>query len=128
MGNHPHICQDDLGAPRAWGVIAADMAEEVRIQREKMVESIVESDDELTLRYLEGEEIGPEELKAALRRAAISSRLVPVLCGAALRNKGVQPLLDAVIDYLPSPLDVPAVKGQVPGSDEWVERPTDENA
>ena len=104
------------------------MADEVATQREKMVELIVESDDELTLRYLEGDEITNDELKAALRRATISLRLVPVLCGSSLKNKGVQNLLDAVIDYLPGPLDVPPVKGQVPGSEDWVERPTDENA
>src|SRR5204863_27763 len=85
------------------------------------------SDDELTLRYLEGEEIGPDELKEALRRAANESRLVPVLCGSALKNKGVQLLLDAVIAYLPSPLEVPPVKGLEPGDDEWVERPTEED-
>jgi elongation factor G len=126
--NRAHIYTDDLGTTMQSTEIPADMVEEVTAQREKMVESIVESDDELTLRYLEGEEISAEELKAALRRATIDSRLVPVLCGAALRNKGVQPLLDAVIDYLPSPIDVPPVKGIEPGSDEWVERPTDENA
>ena len=96
----------------------ADMAAEVAKQREKMVELIAESDDELTLRYLEGEEITPEELKAALRRATIDLKLVPILCGSSLKNKGVQLLLDAVLDYLPSPLDVPPVKGLLPGSDE----------
>jgi elongation factor G len=126
--NRAHIYADDLGTTMETQDIPADMTEEVRVHREKMVELIVESDDELTLRYLEGEEIGPEELKEALRRAANESRLVPVLCGSALKNKGVQLLLDAVIDYLPSPLEVPPVKGQEPGSDEWIERPTDENA
>jgi elongation factor G len=126
--NRAHIYADDLGTTMETQDIPADMTEEARVQREKMVELIVESDDELTLRYLEGEEIGPDELKEALRRAANESRLVPVLCGSALKNKGVQLLLDAVIDYLPSPLEVPPVKGIEPGSDEWVERPTDENA
>jgi elongation factor G len=126
--NRAHIYTDDLGTTMESGDIPADMAEEAATQREKMVELIVESDDELTLRYLEGEEITAEELKAALRRATIDSRLVPVLCGSALKNKGVQLLLDAVIEYLPSPIDVPAVKGLEPGSDEWMERPTDENA
>ncbi len=123
-----YIYTDDLGTHLQSLDIPADMVDEVAAQREKMVELIVESDDELTLRYLEGEEITPAELKAALRRATIDGRLVPVLCGAALRNKGVQLLLDAVIDYLPSPLDIPPVKGIVPGTDEVIERPTDENA
>jgi elongation factor G len=122
-----YIYTNDLGTNVQETDIPADMADEVATQREKMVELIVESDDELTLRYLEGDEISPEELKAALRRATIALRLVPVLCGSSLKNKGVQLLLDAVIDYLPSPLDVPPVKGIVPGHDEPVERATDEN-
>ncbi|MGA7730465.1 MAG: elongation factor G [Chloroflexia bacterium] len=123
-----YIYTNDLGTDVQETDIPADMADEVGIQREKMVELIVESDDELTLRYLEGEEISPAELKEALRRATNALRLVPVLCGSSLKNKGVQQLLDAVIAYLPSPLDVPPVKGQRPGSDEVIERPTDENA
>jgi elongation factor G len=123
-----YLYTNDLGTDVKETEIPPDMMDEYNAQREKMVELIVESDDELTLRYLEGDEITPEELKAALRRATISLRLVPVLCGSSLKNKGVQQLLDAVIDYLPSPLDVPPVTGIVPGQDEPVERPTDENA
>jgi elongation factor G len=126
--NKAYIYTDDLGTIMESADIPADMQDEVTTQREKMIELIVESDDELTLRYLEGEEITSEELKAALRRATLTTRLVPVLAGSSLKNKGVQLLLDAVIDYLPSPLDVPPVKAQLPGSDEWVEIPTDENA
>jgi len=126
--NRAYIYTDDIGTMIESSDIPADMVDEVATQREKMVELIVESDDELTLRYLEGEEITPDELKAALRRATLHSRLVPVLCGSALKNKGVQLLLDAVVEYLPSPLEVPAVKGVVPGRDEPVETPTDENA
>jgi elongation factor G len=122
------IYTNDFGTDVQETDIPADMADEVATQREKMVELIVESDDELTLRYLEGDEITNEELKAALRRATVTLRLVPVLCGSSLKNKGVQNLLDAVIDYLPGPLDVPPVKGVVPGSEDWIERPTDENA
>jgi len=121
------IYTDDIGANIQETDIPVDMADEVATQREKMVELIVESDDELTLRYLEGDEITNDDLKAALRRATIGLRLVPVLCGSSLKNKGVQLLLDAVIAYLPSPLDVPPVKGLLPGTEEWVERPTDEN-
>ena len=118
---------EDLGVEAQEGEIPVDMVAEVAKHREKMVELIAESDDELTLRYLEGEEITTEELKAALRRATIDLKLVPILCGSSLKNKGVQLLLDAVLDYLPSPLDVPPVKGLLPGSDEVVERSTDEN-
>ncbi len=78
--------------------------------RSYMVERIAETNEDLTLKFLEGEEIGVEELYVALRNAVIHSKLVPVLCGTALRNKGVQLLLDAVVRYLPSPLDVPPVK------------------
>ncbi|MEO6457609.1 MAG: elongation factor G [Chloroflexia bacterium] len=126
--NRAFIYTDDLGTTMENSDIPADMADEVRTHREKMIELIVESDDELTLRYLEGEEISNDELISALRRATIDNRLVPILCGSSLKNKGVQQLLDAVIAYLPSPLDVPPVMGLVPGQEEPVERPTDENA
>ncbi len=76
-----------------------------------MVESIAETDDKLLEKYLSGEEVTNDELKAALRRATIANRLQPVICGTAFKNKGVQPLLDAVVDYLPSPLDVPPIEG-----------------
>ncbi|HEY4723914.1 MAG TPA: elongation factor G, partial [Anaerolineae bacterium] len=91
-----------------------------------LVERIAESDEGLTHRYLEGETFSVEELKQALRRATIANKLVPVLCGSSLKNKGVQPMLDAVIDYLPSPLDIPAVTGLNPDIDETEPRPTDD--
>ena len=95
--------------------------------REKMVETIVETDDQLMEKYLEGQEISVEELRRALRKATIERTLVPVLCGSAFKNKGVQPLLDAVIDYLPSPIDLPPVKGINPKTGEVEERkPLDE--
>jgi elongation factor G len=93
-----------------------------------MVELIAETDEELTMLYLEGEEIDNASLKSALRAATLSSKLVPVLTGSALKNKGVQPMLDAVIEYLPSPLDVPAVMGVDPKTDEEVMRPADPSA
>ena len=99
---------DDLGTKSEATDIPANMADEVRQHRERMVELIAETDEELTLRYLEGEEISAEELRRALRAATISGKLVPVLCGTALKNKGVQAMLDAVIHYLPSPLEIPA--------------------
>jgi elongation factor G len=93
-----------------------------------MIEQIAETDDELTLKYLEGEEITIEELKAGLRRAVIAGEATPVYCGSSLRNKGVQLVLDAVIDYLPSPKDVPPVIGMDPRTEEEIERPAEDNA
>ena len=90
------------------------MVEETDTRRHDLIERVVEMDDALMMRYLDGEEIPVEELKRALRLGVISNRLVPVLCGSALRNKGVQPLLDGVVDYLPSPLDIPPVMGLTP--------------
>jgi elongation factor G len=92
------------------------------------VERIVELDDDLTMRYLEGEAISIDELKAALRRGVLNNEVAPVFCGTSLRNKGVQPLLDAVVDYLPSPLDVPDVIGHHPKTGEEVTRPPQDNA
>jgi len=95
--------------------------------REKLMEALVEKDDELMLKYLEGEEISPDELKAVLRKLVLNVEIIPVLCGSAFKNKGVQLLLDAVIDYLPSPLDVPAVKGINPQTDKEDIRSADDN-
>jgi elongation factor G len=108
--------------------IPADLVLTVEEQRERMVEQIAENDDELTLKYLEGEPISVEELRNALRKAVIANLATPVYCGSSLRNKGVQPLLDAIIDYLPSPLEVPPVRGFVPNKDKEVERPADDDA
>ena len=102
-----------------------DMVEEYK---ELMLETISESDDEIMEKYLSDEEIDEKTLKKAIRRATIGLKLVPVFCGAALRNKGIQPLLDAIVEYLPSPLDIPPVKGQVPGTDREEERPPDPKA
>jgi elongation factor G len=96
--------------------------------RDRMIEKIAEVDDELTLKYLEGEEITVDELKAALRKAVIANIATPVYCGSSLRNKAVQPLLDAIVDYLPSPLEVPPVRGYIPDKDKEVERPPDDDA
>ncbi|HEX9115612.1 MAG TPA: elongation factor G, partial [Anaerolineae bacterium] len=119
---------DLLGANPEPITIPEDLVAQCREARDALVERVAETDEELTLKYLEGAEISIDELKAALRRATIANRLVPVLCGSSLRNKGVQLLLDAVVDYLPSPLDIPAVKGTNPDTDEEVERPADPNA
>ncbi len=102
--------------------IPAELRAEAEKAREAMVEKVVETDDALLHRYLEEHHITPEELRAALRKATIAGTVVPVLCGAALRNKGVQPMLDAVVHYLPSPLDVPPVEGLDPKSGETLVR------
>jgi elongation factor G len=100
--------------PIQRGPVPADMADEVAKYREQVVERVIELDDELMERYLGGEEISHEEIRATLRKATIAGTLIPVLCGTALKNKGVRPLLDAVVDYLPSPLDIPPVTGTNP--------------
>jgi elongation factor G len=102
--------------------IPADLVEAAAKHRDLLIERVAEQDESLTERYLEGEAISVEELKAALRHATIGGQLVPVLCGSALKNKGVQLLLDAVVDYLPSPLDIPPVAGIDPKTDEPVLR------
>jgi elongation factor G len=116
------VWEDDLGKEPREIEIPADLREQMVAAREHMIEQIAESDDELTLKYLEGEPISVEELKKALRRAVIAGEATAVFCGSSLRNKGVQPLLDGVIDYLPSPADIPPVKGTNPRSNQESER------
>jgi len=109
--NKGWIFSGDVDAePEAIG-IPQDYGEKVREQREILLESLAEEDDEFMAAYLEGRAVTPSEIRAALRRACTANKIVPVLCGSALKNKGVQPLLDAVVNYLPSPLDVPPVQG-----------------
>ncbi|HLV99906.1 MAG TPA: elongation factor G [Ktedonobacterales bacterium] len=102
---------DDLGTKSDETTIPADLAEEAAKHRDFLIERVAETDEELTLKYLEGEEITHDEIRGALRKAAIEGKLIPVLCGSALKNKGVQAMLDGVIHYLPSPLDVPPAVG-----------------
>jgi len=97
------IWKDELGTTPEESDVPADLKAEFEDRRGKMIEQIAEADDDLTFKYLEGEEISTQELKQGLRRAVISGKAAPVYCGSALRNKGVQPLLNAVVDYLPSP-------------------------
>src|SRR5205085_936255 len=92
----------------------------------QMVETIVENDDDLLHKYMEGEAMSPEELKASLRKSTIALKLFPVICGTAFKNKGVQPLLDAVVDFLPSPLDIPPIKAIDPDSGKEVIRKADD--
>jgi len=99
-----------------------------RDKREKLIEALADFDDHLLEKYLGGEDISPVEIKMVLRKAVLSGKLVPVLCGTAFKNKGVQPLLDAIVDYLPSPLDVPAVEGEIPGKDIKENRPANPKA
>jgi len=105
------VFTDTLGEKPSVEEIPADMVEAAQAARESMIERIAETDDDLTMKFLEGEEISNADLQKALRKAVIASELVPVMCGTALRNKGIQPLLNAVVRYLPSPLDVPPVTG-----------------
>ncbi len=113
---------ETLGAKFEVEEVPAELREEAEHYREKMVESIAEHHDDLLEKYLAGETINVLELKAALREATIMQKITPVLCGSAFKNKGVQPLLDAVVDYLPSPMDIPPVKGVNPDDESFMER------
>ena len=114
---------DETGARFAEEEVPADMADQVKEQREKLVEEIASTDEVLLEKYLNGEELSVDELKLALRKAVIANRIVPVLAGSSLRNKGVQPMLDAVVDFLPSPQDLPNIRGRNPKTDQEEERP-----
>lgn len=105
------IYTDDLGTKSELADIPEDMVDLVQEYREKLLEAVAEVDEELMLKYLEGEELTEEEIKRGIRQATIDVKFIPVLCGSSFKNKGVQPLLDAVVDYLPSPLDIPSVRG-----------------
>ncbi|HLJ34707.1 MAG TPA: elongation factor G, partial [Ktedonobacteraceae bacterium] len=122
------IFTDDLGTKSDHTDVPTGMEAETTQHREFLIERIAETDEELTLKYLEGEEITKEELVAALRKATIAGTLVPVLCGTALKNKGVQAMLDAVIAYLPSPQEIPAPTGINPDTDETVTREVNDSA
>ncbi|MCM3737738.1 elongation factor G [Bacillus cytotoxicus] len=113
---------NDLGTDIERVEIPAEHKELADEYRGKLIEAVAELDEEMMMKYLEGEEITVEELKAGIRKATTSVEFFPVICGSAFKNKGVQILLDAVIDYLPSPLDVPAIKGTLPDTEEEVER------
>ncbi len=116
------IYKDDLGKEMEITDIPDEIRDLAEEYREKLLEAIAEQDEELMMKYLEGEELTTEEIISAIRKATINVDIVPVLCGSAYKNKGVQMLLDAVVDYLPSPVDLPAVKGMKPNSDEEIER------
>ena len=121
---------ESLGAEYEVEEIPAELKKKAAAYHQILIETVVENDDqdELMHKYIEGETIGEAELKAALRRATLKMKVFPVICGTAFKNKGVQPMLDAVVDYLPSPLDVPPVTGIDPNTGKEVERPADDNA
>jgi elongation factor G len=116
---------NDLGDQIEVGDIPAELADEAATWREQMIESLADHDDDIAHKFLEGEEIDADQLRRALRAATLAYQLVPVLCGSALKNKGIQPMLDGVIDFLPSPLDVPPVTGLDPRSNDEITRHTD---
>jgi len=116
--NEAIIYVDDLGTQAEETEVPEDMKDLVEEYRSQLIEAVAETDEELMMKYLEGEELTEEEIKAALRKATISGELVPVVCGSSYRNKGVQLLLDAIVEYLPSPVDIPPVKGINPDTGE----------
>ena len=116
------IYTDDLGKTSEATEIPEDMQEQAEEYRQALLDAVAESDDELMMKYLEGEELTKEEIKAGVRKATIACKMTPVFCGSSYKNKGVQPLLDGVVDYMPSPLDIPAIKGVDPDTGEEDER------
>ncbi len=119
--------EDELGTKFEDESIPADMLDMAKEWRDKLVESVAETDEVLMEKYLEGEELTEAEIKGAIRKACIANEMVPVFCGSAYKNKGVQLMLDGVVDYMPSPLDIPPIKGIHPKTDAEIERPADDN-
>ncbi|MCD5326044.1 MULTISPECIES: elongation factor G [Pontibacillus] len=126
IGMQAYFYEDDLGTRLEAREIPDEYKEQAEEYRGKLIEAVAESDEELMMRYLEGEEFTNEELMAAIRQATLNVDFYPVLCGSAFKNKGVQLLIDAVLDYLPSPLDVPPIEGFVPRTEEAVVRKADD--
>ncbi len=122
-----YFYKDDLGKVIEEGPIPDDMKADVEKYRSILVEAVAEQDEELMMKYLEGEELTEEEIRAGIRKATIAVKIIPVACGSAYKNKGVQQLLDAVIDYMPSPLDIPPIRGVAMDGAEEIERPADDN-
>lgn len=122
-----HLYKDVLGNEVDIIEIPDDMKEMSKEYRKNLVESVVEFDEEVMIKYLDGEDITIEELKTCIRKGTLNVKMVPVICGSSYKNKGVKEMLDAVVDYLPSPLDIPVVKGILPDSEEVIERPPDDN-
>ena len=122
------IYYDDLGKDMRVEEIPADMLEQAKEYRNQMLEAVSDFDDEIMEMYLEGEEVPSDKIRAAIRRATVAVKMVPVVCGTSYKNKGVQKLLDAFVDYLPSPLDIPPVEGVNPKTGETEERPASDDA
>ena len=122
------IYYDDLGKDMRVEEIPADMLEQAKEYRNQMLEAVSDFDDEIMEMYLEGEEVPSDKIRAAIRRATVAVKMVPVVCGTSYKNKGVQKLLDAIVDYLPSPLDIPPVEGVNPKTGETEERPASDDA
>ena len=116
------IYYDDMGNDVRVEPIPEDMKEKAQEYHDKLIEAVAETDEELMMKYLEGEELTKEEIKAALRKATISNEIVPVVCGSSYKNRGVQKLLDAIVDYMPAPTDVEAIKGTNPETGEEEDR------
>ena len=121
------ICEDDLGKVFDVVDIPEDMKDLAEEWREKLIESVAETDEELMMKFLEGEELTIDEIKSQIRKETIACRMVPMFCGSAYRNKGVQMMLDGVVDYMPSPLDIPPIKGVNPMTEKEEERHADDN-
>ena len=122
------IYTDDLGTTIEESDIPEDMMDLAQEWRHALLESVAETDEELMMEYLENDTLDEKDIKKAIRKSTIANEMVPMLCGSAYKNKGVQLMLDAVIDYMPSPVDIPAIKGVNPDTDEEVESPSDDNA
>ena len=122
------IYTNDLGTDIVVGEIPEEYKEAAEAARGTLIEAFSETDEDMMMQYLEGEEIPNEQLIAGIRKATLASEIVPILCGTALRNRGVQPMLDAIVDYLPSPLDLPPTKGLDPKTEEEIERAVDPEA
>ena len=122
------IWEDHTGSPPVVGEVPTELIEQVEISRNQLIEAVAETSEELTLKFLEEESITEDELKVALRAAVINNKITPILCGSSLISTGVQPLLDAVVDYLPSPLDIPPVQGIDPKTEEVLTRKPEDDA
>ncbi len=121
------VYYDELGKDMREEEIPEDMKDIAQEYRDALIESVAEQDEELMEKYFNGEELSEEEIKATIRKCTINNTMVPVTCGTSYRNKGVQKLLDAIVDYMPAPTDVPAIKGIDPDTDEEVERPSSDD-
>ncbi len=123
-----YIYNDDLGKDISVTEIPDDLKEKAEEYHQKLIEAAAEQDEEIMMKYLDGEELSIEEIKACLRKGTINNSIVPVTCGTSYRNKGIQKLLDAIVDYMPAPVDVPHIKGVNPETGEEEERPSTDNA